>query len=83
MNALTIGFIAAFLTTVSFVPQVVRSIRTRDTKGISLAMYGAFTAGILLWLIYGLIIGEWPVIVANAVTLILCLAVLVLKIRHG
>ena len=57
------------------------ALRTRDASGISLAMYGAFTLGIALWLAYGIRIGAWPLIVANAVTLVLAGAVLVMKIR--
>jgi MtN3 and saliva related transmembrane protein len=78
-----IGFVAATLTTVSFVPQVVRILRTRDTNGISLAMYLVFTAGILLWLTYGVMTGDLPVILANVVTFALAVTILVLKIRNG
>lgn len=80
-NAL--GFIAAACTTASFVPQVVHSWRTRDTRGISLGMYTVFTGGIALWLVYGVVRGDWPIIVANGITLALCLAVVALKLRHG
>jgi MtN3 and saliva related transmembrane protein len=84
MNSVTIlGFVAAACTTASFVPQVMHSLRTRDTRGISLGMYAVFTAGIALWLVYGALLGDWPIIVANSVTLALCIAVLSLKLRHG
>ncbi|MBK6865639.1 MAG: SemiSWEET transporter [Ideonella sp.] len=76
-----LGFGAAALTTASFLPQAWMTFRTRDASGISLAMYGAFTLGIALWLAYGIRIGAWPLIVANAVTLVLAGAVLVMKIR--
>jgi MtN3 and saliva related transmembrane protein len=76
-----LGFAAAALTTASFLPQAWITFRTRDVSGISLAMYGAFTLGIVLWLAYGIRIGAWPLIVANAVTLLLAGAVLVMKIR--
>lgn len=78
-----VGFIAAILTTVSFVPQAVRTVRTRDTAGISLAMYVLFTAGTACWLAYGIAIGSWPVILSNAVTCSLASAILLLKLRYG
>jgi MtN3 and saliva related transmembrane protein len=73
MNSITstIGFIAAILTTVSFVPQVLKVWRTRSAKDISLGMYSLFTLGIATWLVYGVLIDSWPVILANLVTLIL------------
>lgn len=84
MDAITwTGIIAAILTTVSFVPQVVRTLRTQDTRAISLWMYVLFTTGVFLWLVYGAVLGLLPVIVANGATLVLALAVLVLKIRNG
>lgn len=76
-----LGFVAAALTTTAFVPQAWRTFRTRDVSGISLAMYATFTTGIALWLAYGIRLGAWPLIVANAVTLVLAGAVLVMKIR--
>lgn len=80
-----IGYAAAALTTGSFVPQAILTLRTRDTRGISLAMYGAFTAGVALWLLYGVALGEWPIVVANAVTLALAATILVTKllVEHG
>lgn len=76
-----LGYVAAALTTGSFVPQAVLTLRTRDVSGISLSMYAAFTAGVALWLLYGLRLGEWPIVVANAVTLVLALVILVTKVR--
>lgn len=78
-----IGYAAAALTTLSFVPQAVLTVRTRDVSGISLGMYSCFTVGVALWLVYGLQLGEWPIIAANAVTLALALVILVTKLRHG
>ena len=75
-----LGYVAATLTTLSFVPQAVLTLRTRDVSGISEAMYGAFTLGVALWLVYGWQLGQWPIIVANAVTLVLALAILVTKL---
>ena len=77
----SIGALAALLTTVAFVPQVVRVIRTRDTHAISLFMYLFFSLGVTLWCVYGLLLGLWPVVVANVITLALALVVLVLKLR--
>lgn len=77
-----IGYCAAFLTTAAFLPQAIHSWRTRDFSGISLGMYSLFTAGVGLWLVYGLIIEKWPLILANALTFALALSILVLKIRH-
>ncbi|MDD5240849.1 MAG: SemiSWEET transporter [Sulfuricella sp.] len=76
-----IGYFAAFLTTVAFVPQAWKSWRTRDLSGISLPMYALFTLGVALWMIYGLAIGSIPVVIGNAITLLLALVVLGLKLR--
>jgi MtN3 and saliva related transmembrane protein len=78
-----IGIVAAVCTTGSFVPQVIKTIRTKDTKGISLLMYSFFSAGVLLWLVYGIVKIDWPIIVANIVTISLASVVLVLKIKNG
>ena len=77
----TIGYSAATLTTGSFVPQVWHTFRTRDVSGISLGMYSAFTAGVACWLVYGLLLGAWPIVIANLVTLSLAIAILVMKLR--
>jgi MtN3 and saliva related transmembrane protein len=76
----TLGYAAAALTTSSFLPQALHTLRTRDVSGISMAMYGSFTLGVALWLCYGLALGEWPIVVANAVTLVLATTILVTKI---
>ncbi|MBI5659661.1 MAG: SemiSWEET transporter [Nitrosomonadales bacterium] len=76
------GYPAAFLTTVAFVPQAWQSWRTRDLSGISLPMYALFTAGVALWLVYGVAIGSMPVILSNAVTLMLAAVVLLLKLAE-
>jgi MtN3 and saliva related transmembrane protein len=75
-----IGFAAAALTTGSFVPQALLTLRTRDVSGISLGMYSSFTAGVALWLAYGVALGEWPIVAANAVTLALAGTILTTKI---
>ena len=77
-----IGYCAAFLTTIAFLPQAIRSWRTKDLSGISLGMYSLLTVGVGLWLIYGLIIEKWPLIMANALTFALALSILLLKLRH-
>ena len=76
-----IGIVAAVLTTVSFVPQVWHSFKTRDVSGISLGMYSAFTVGVALWLVYGILLQAWPLIVANGVTLCMAVAILLMKLR--
>ncbi|AMJ60753.1 SemiSWEET family sugar transporter [Bosea sp. PAMC 26642] len=78
-----IGFVAALLTTGSWVPQAWRTIRTRDTRSISLWMQVLFAAGTAMWLTYGLMISSWPVVVANTLTLVLVLSILALKLRFG
>lgn len=77
-----LGFIAATLTTISFIPQVVRTLKTRRTKDISLSMYSIFSIGVFGWLIYGIIRFDPPVIAANAITFILALMILYLKISN-
>jgi MtN3 and saliva related transmembrane protein len=74
-----LGSAAAVLTTGSFLPQAVLTLRTRNVSGISLGMYLMFTLGVAFWLAYGLAIGQWPVIVANAVTLVLASLILLTK----
>lgn len=75
-----LGYAAATLTTASFVPQALLSLRTRDVRGISAGMYGVFTVGVALWLAYGVALGAWPIIAANAVTLALAGTILATKL---
>jgi MtN3 and saliva related transmembrane protein len=83
MNLVTIiGYLAAFGTTASFLPQAVKTIQTKDTSGISLPMYILFTLGTLFWLIYGIMEPSLPVAVANAITLIFAATILVYKIKY-
>jgi len=77
-----VGYAAAFLTTASFVPQAVHTFRTKDLRGISLGMYSAFTLGVSLWLVYGVLLDAWPIVVANAVTLSLAATILTMKLRY-
>ena len=84
MDSVTIiGFIAATGTTISFIPQVLHILKTRDTKGISLSMYSIFTIGVFCWLLYGCFLNSLPIIIANAVTLVLALTILIFKIKLG
>lgn len=77
-----IGFLAAFLTTCSFVPQAWLTFRSRDVSGISLGMYSVFTVGVALWLAYGMLLAAWPIVIANAITLALAASILVMKLRY-
>jgi len=74
------GYVAATLTTVAFLPQAVKTLRTKDTHSISLGMYVVFTVGVAFWLMYGLVLHSWPMIVANIVTLALSAAILGMKL---
>jgi len=77
-----VGLAAGMLTTVAFVPQVMKTWRERSTGDLSLAMYLAFCCGVLLWLVYGLMLDAWPVVLANGATLVLAGTVLAIKLRH-
>jgi MtN3 and saliva related transmembrane protein len=77
-----LGHTAAFLTTVSFVPQVLRVVQTKSTKDISLGMFLLMAAGVILWLIYGLMIMAWPLIFCNGTTILLVLIILYYKVRY-
>lgn len=77
-----LGYIAAILTTSSFLPQMFRIIRTKHTKDISLWMYLVLISGIVLWIMYGFISRSWPVVGANVITLAITTVILVLKIRY-
>lgn len=78
-----IGSIAAFLSTLCWVPQAVRAYRTRETKSISLAMQGMLTIGVLLWFVYGFALQSWPLMLSNAFSLIFIAAILGAKLRYG
>ncbi len=77
-----IGTLAAILTTASFVPQAWHTFRTRDVRGISLSMYSAFTLGVACWLVYGLLLSAWPIVIANCITLALAATILGMKLRY-
>lgn len=78
-----IGYVAGALTTISFIPQAWLSWKTRHTAGLSAGMYAIFAVGVAMWLVYGVLIGAWPVIVSNAITLALALFILSVRLRHG
>ncbi len=81
MNIEWIGYTAAVCTTLSFIPQVIHIFRQRDTRAISLGMYSFFTFGILMWLTYGILIRNYPMTIANAITLIFAMMILGYKIK--
>ncbi|WP_108645428.1 SemiSWEET transporter [Polynucleobacter rarus] len=81
MSNSIIGYLAAFLTTVAFVPQTYRALKSKDLSSISLNMYLLFTFGVVLWIYYGYSTESWPVLIANVITLILSSIILVLKIK--
>ncbi|MFH1806417.1 MAG: SemiSWEET transporter [Pseudomonadota bacterium] len=78
-----LGLLAGSLTTIAFLPQVIRTWRTRSTADISLGMFLVLCSGIALWFVYGLMMGDWPVIIANGLTFILAATILFFKLRHG
>jgi MtN3 and saliva related transmembrane protein len=78
-----LGASAAFLTTLGFFPQVIKAHRTKHTKDLSLIMYLFLCAGLILWIAYGLLLKQTPIIAANAVTLVLCLYIVFLKVKYG
>ena len=80
---LWVSAIAAILTTGAFVPQALHIIRHKETKAISLVMYVAFAAGVAMWLLFGVLLGNWPIMVSNAITLALTLAIVGMKLRYG
>lgn len=77
------GYLAAVMTTLAFVPQAVKTIRTKDTRSISLGMYVVFTIGIGFWLVYGIALDSMPMILSNIVTFLLSATILVMKLKHG
>lgn len=82
INIEFIGHLAAFLTTAAFLVQAIKSFRTKDLAGISLGMYFIFASGVALWLVYGIALENWPLIIANGLTLIFALCILIMKIKQ-
>ena len=83
MSGEWLGTVAATLTTLSFVPQAAKTLRTRETHAISVWMYAMFTVGIACWFGYGIVLHSWPMIVSNAITFLLAAIILALKLSHG
>jgi MtN3 and saliva related transmembrane protein len=84
MTAVTlIGLFAAFCTTLAYAPQAIKTWRTRSTSDISLGMFSLMVVGVVFWLVYGVLLGDLPLIINNLVTLALAGTILVLKLRHG
>jgi MtN3 and saliva related transmembrane protein len=77
-----LGLLAGTLTTAAFLPQVIKTWRSRSAGDISLVMFAMFSLGVLLWIVYGFSVGAVPVIVANVITLLLSITILVFKIRY-
>jgi MtN3 and saliva related transmembrane protein len=78
-----VSALAATLTTAAFVPQALHIIRHKETKAISLIMYVAFATGVAFWMLFGTMIGNWPIIVSNGITLLLALAIIAMKLKYG
>jgi MtN3 and saliva related transmembrane protein len=78
-----VSAVAATLTTAAFVPQALHIIRHKETRAISLFMYVSFAVGVALWLLFGAMIGNWPIMVSNAITLMLALAIIAMKLKYG
>jgi len=79
---INIAIVAACCTTISFLPQAIKTIRTKDTSGISAIMYGFFTFGTFMWLVYGILTDNMPITIANAITLMLAAIILYYKLRY-
>lgn len=82
MDTFMIGMVAGILCTISFLPQVIRIAKTKHTKDLSLVTFSIFSLGVFLWLVYGLILKELPIILANAATLTLALVIVAMKLKY-
>lgn len=78
-----VGMTAGTLTTIAFVPQALKTWRSRHAKDLSLGMFSLFSLGVVFWLIYGILLGSWPIMIANSITLLLAGSILFFKIRYG
>lgn len=83
MKTLIIGIAAGVFTTIAFLPQLIRVIKTKHTKDLSLVTFFLFATGVFLWLIYGVLLKELPIILANAITLVFVALIAIMKIKHG
>ena len=82
MAHLILGIAAGTLTTISFIPQVIKIYRMKDAKEISIATFSIFSCGVFLWIVYGAVVHEWPIILANSITLILSFSILIMKLKY-
>jgi MtN3 and saliva related transmembrane protein len=82
MNTLAIGIIAGTLTTVSFIPQIIKIYRTKNAADLSIITFLIFSVGVVLWLSYGILIRELPVIIANSVTLVFIAIIIAMKLKY-
>ena len=80
---MTLGIVAGFCTTLSIVPQIIKTYRTKHTKDLSLGMFSLLALGVATWCVYGVLIKELPVIIANAITFVLVMYVVIMKLKHG
>jgi MtN3 and saliva related transmembrane protein len=78
-----VGIMAGILCTISFIPQVYIVVKTRNTKDLSLITFSTFAVGVFLWFLYGVLINEKPIIIANLATLIMIIVIIIMKIKHG
>ena len=83
MARLILGIVAGTLTTISFIPQVIKIYNTKDAKDLSIATFCIFSCGVFLWLLYGIVTREWPIVLANGVTFILILLIIAMKVRYN
>ncbi len=81
-SAAMMGYLAGFLTTVAFVPQVVKTWKSKSTEDLSLGMFATFCSGVFCWLMYGILIGDGPIILWNGITLTLALCILAMKLKY-
>lgn len=79
---ITIGLLAATFTTIAFLPQAIKTLKTKKARDLSLLTYIILAVGLLLWLVYGLLIGDLPIIMANSISVVLIIAVLIFKIKY-
>ncbi|MBQ3943148.1 MAG: SemiSWEET family sugar transporter [Elusimicrobia bacterium] len=77
-----LGYISATLTTIAFLPQIIKTVQTKSAKDVSMGMFVLFTIGVFLWIIYGILTKTYPVLIANAVIFCLALAQIILKIKY-
>lgn len=82
VNPAIVGYVAGFCTTVSFIPQVLRSLQRRSCRDLSWTWLFIFMSGLVLWLTYGILLNDWPMIIANSLTMCLCFSLIWIKIRY-